>query len=440
MSFYGEEDIELFSVNYDFDANSTVNSEDLGGLINFRALAVEGPQLFVPWGLRENYDTFTTANVVDIHQSASGAEQLESSSRSFGFDEPPFGLPSASQFVVDGSKDIVGSVDEYLNHSAATSDFDFSFSNDIHTVSYFRIYSIYDPTSYDFYFIHHHEQWRGKCLLGASCLEVEVRIYFKQATKEFVVAVLKMRGSEPNSVSFMDFFFRLRENLTGERAAKRRKIDPSAFKYSSQSLPAPSNEEFLQGAAPMLKMASDECFDVRLEAAKMMCDISTKSTTYLELPEFRIMCLNILEQLIQDPFDDVRQHAVMALAAFAELVTYQDAILVTESMVLPVLFGTIDNVSDHATNSWRTVKVRRTAASIVLMLCIRNASAVSDQLQRVYGIDIMAWRSELVPALLDSKTKSFAEEISLFLQQQKSVGQHTTLCTEGYHNGVASVA
>lgn len=414
MSIYGEEDIELFSVNYDFDANSTANSEDLGSLISFRALAVEGPALFVPWGARENCDSFTTANAVDFNQSTSGAMPLESSSRSFGLDEPPFGLPSASQFAVAGSKDIIGSVDEYLNHSAETSDFDFSFSSDIHT-------------------------WKGKCLLGASCLEVEVRIYFKQSTRDFVVAVLKMRGSEPNSVSFMDFFYRLREHLTGERAAKRRKIDPSAFKYSTQSLPAPSNEEFLQGAAPMLKMASDECFDVRLEAAKMMCDISTKSATYLELPEFRTMCLNILEQLIQDPFDDVRQHAVMALAAFVELASYQDAILGTESMVLPVLFGTIDNVLNHATNSWRTVKVRRTAASVVLMLCSRNAAAVSDQLQRVYGIDIAAWRADLVPALLDSKTKSFAEDISLLLQQQ-SVGLHPTLNTKSYHTGVASVA
>lgn len=419
MSMYSEdEEVELFSVNYDFNANSTARSEDLSGLLNFRAVAVGRPDSFAEWGARSTADNVKIVGISEGKQPAPQILEVRSSSGAGsvnGFVEPPFGLPSASQFVVDGNSNVVQRVSDFLNNSSKTADFDFCFS----------------PTD---------NTWKGKCLIGASCLEVDVRVYFKQATNEFVVAALKMRGSEPRSVSFMDFFRGLREHVTGERASKRRKIDPSMFNFVNNVLPSPTVEEFLQGSAPVEKMAFDECLDVRLEAAKMMCDLSTKSATYLEIPQFRTMCLQILEALIQDSCEDVRQHAVMALSAMTDLVSYQDAILSTQSMFLPVLFGAIDNVVNHAEQSWQTVKMRRTSAAIVAVLCNRNAYLAFDQLQRVFEIDVVAWAAELVPTLLDSKTKIHAECIKSLFAQLNHHKQESTNSVERHHNIVVSMA
>lgn len=421
MSIYGEdEDIELFSVNYGFDADSCVNGEDLSGLLQFRALAaVERPITFAAWGTNGNsFDSFSTAGPAADDQVAVAAVaktevHVRSSSEratSGSFVEPPFGLPMASQFAVaeKSSGDLMQRIGEFLNHSPKTADFDFSFSRA-------------------------ENMWRGKCLIGATCLEVDVRVYYRHAAMEFVIAVLKMRGSEPQSVSFADFFLQLRQCITGEQFTKRRKIDPSAVIFAAQSLPAPTIEEFLEGAAPIQQMASDECFDVRLEAAKMMCDMASKSSEYLDVPEFRQICLSVLEVLVQDSFEDVRQHAVMAISAFAVLDSYRDAILSSESVLLPILFSAIENAPNYESQSWQTVKVRRTSASVVSGLCNRNAAVVFDQLQRLYDIDISTWAVELVPTLLDMKTKVHAEAIVVshkLLQAQRQSSSHST---EMYH-------
>ena len=74
-------------------------------------------------------------------------------------------------------------------------------------------------------------------------------------------------------------------------------------------------------------MADAPNIEARLESAKMLCDLFVQNKSQLQLEECKRCCVRSLESLITDPFDDVRQHAIMALANLADIPGYEVSLL-----------------------------------------------------------------------------------------------------------------
>lgn len=101
-----------------------------------------------------------------------------------------------------------------------------------------------------------------------------------------------------------------------------------------------SEEQFIKSILPIVHMISDHCFEPRLEAARMLCDLAimnkhsteemgsnssaiTEKQQYLTNTTCRTLVMKALKTLITDDFEDVKQFAVVAFEAFTYYEAYQ---------------------------------------------------------------------------------------------------------------------
>ena len=159
-------------------------------------------------------------------------------------------------------------------------------------------------------------------------------------------------------------------------------------------------------------MATVGDVESHVQCAKMLCDVAQKDARYLELPAFRVNCIELLEALVIDESEDVRQHAVMAIAAFAELASYKEAFL--HSCILPVLFGLVENCS-NIEKVYETAQVRRTAATVLALLSRTHPYSVRNELQQ-QQCDVAGWLQR-VTCLQDSRTREAALIVKTFLEE-----------------------
>jgi hypothetical protein len=249
-------------------------------------------------------------------------------------------------------------------------------------------------------------QWRGKYLCGASSIDLEVHLYSGGA-RSYTVAAQKVTCECSLNNVFNTFFNAMKSALcndpTNQRAAPARKL----FSIPTTSLVTVSDEDFLEGVNCVFKMC-DSSTEARVQGVKMLCDVSRKSAHFLELAAFRPKCVELLESLIQDEQDEVRQHAVMAVVAFAELDSYREAFLRSE--VLPALFLLVENCQ------YETAQMRRTAASILALLCRTHPYSVRSELeQRDHTVDLNGWMQRVV-CLRDARTREAALIVKGFLE------------------------
>lgn len=266
----------------------------------------------------------------------------------------------------------------------------------------------------DFTFIAEQHMWKGKYLQGACCFEMDVRAYQDRGSDEITFAVLKSK-SDARCGKFMTFYEGLKACVTGVPEAKKPRRG-----VMLRELPAdfavPTDDEFISGIEPVFKMAQEACMEPRLEAAKMLCDLSSKELHFLELDAFRSDCLVVLETLIQDNFHDVKQHTVMAISKFAKIDSYQEGII--SSKILPVLFALVDN-SPSTIPSFETAQIRRSAAATVALLCRKHAGAVRAQLTNMFPVD--SWAQRMVPAILDERTRLSALAAAELMQSEDAI-------------------
>lgn len=303
--------------------------------------------------------------------------------------EPPFGIP-ATNFKISGSdyETLQGKIDSYLKNAKS---FDFS----------------YIPSDY---------MWKGKLVQGACCIECDVRVFFDKNANEMTVAVLKSK-CDARCGAYGSFYDKFYEHVVGTPLNKKpRRV------INMRALPAnfgqPSDEEFLLGIEPVFKMAQEACMEPRLEAAKMLCDLSCKEAHFLELSGFRSDCLIVLESLMKDSFADVRQHTIMALGKFAEISSYQEGIIF--SRMLPVMFALVDNCPNYEL-SYETAQIRRTASAVIELLSRTHAATVRAQLINEHGCDVDGWANLTVPTLRDNCTREFAIAAAMQLQCEEAV-------------------
>jgi hypothetical protein len=167
-----------------------------------------------------------------------------------------------------------------------------------------------------------------------------------------------------------------------------------------------TDEEFLEGVQPIFKMAACS-IEARVQSVKMLCDVAQKDARYLELPAFRGPCLQLLESLVQDESDEVRQHAVMAVAALVELNSYREAFL--HSSMLVALFCLVENCQ------YETAQMRRTAARVLAVLCRTQPYSVRSELQQQCFFDLAGWLQR-ASCLQDARTREAALTVKAFLE------------------------
>lgn len=140
-------------------------------------------------------------------------------------------------------------------------------------------------------------------------------------------------------------------------------------------------KEFLESIEPIVKMAESPYYEVKLEAARILCDITSHDHLLLGESECVARICRTLELLIQyGGFKAVKEQAIITLARFVDISGY-DRYLV-HSDILPILFGFVSNPSDLDT-AFETAQLRRECARTVAILVTCDVQSVLRKLQSI---------------------------------------------------------
>lgn len=224
-------------------------------------------------------------------------------------------------------------------------------------------FSPFSPTDY---------MWQGKYIRGSSCCEIQVFIYQDRQTSRFIVETHRIKG---DSKPFLSFHRDFKSLVTSAKKDK----PLSQLQFTPLDPPSVSDELFLEGLRPIFVMADAPNIEARLESAKMLCDLFVLSKSQLQLEQCKRSCVSSLERLLQDPFDDVKQHAIMALANLADIPGYEIELIRSHS-ILSIVVGLIDeDDSVSQSNQFETIQMRRECARILSSLTRHFATAVSTK-------------------------------------------------------------
>jgi hypothetical protein len=181
---------------------------------------------------------------------------------------------------------------------------------------------------------------------------------------------------------------------------------------SSSSASSVTEEQFLKGIQPLLQMSKETFFETRLEASKMLCDLSTKERNFLELPTCINLCCSSLELLLKDEFEDVKQFAVLALTAFAEFSSFYRSHILSSfgKSSLQEIVSLIRNV-EVGSSTYATAQMRRKASYLLSLLIKEFPKQISEELKE-YGYDNKdSWLFH-VDSLTDHRMRNYGKEIA----------------------------
>mmetsp|Transcript_4438 Transcript_4438/g.4854 ORF Transcript_4438/g.4854 Transcript_4438/m.4854 type:complete len:425 (+) Transcript_4438:157-1431(+) len=296
---------------------------------------------------------------------------------------------------------------------------------------------------YDWSYFENECAWKCKYFQGSNLRELHVYCYWDSRNEDHILEVKRVRGDGINPASSVDFFSKLKSEVTNTQEdcshAKRGKLRgplplPMLGSTSStSSLPLPrlslsrsttssvfqtmqpvndpnsiSEEQFLSGLKPIQSMSSDQFYEPRLEASKMLCDLATKEKKFLELKECHELCLKSLDALLLDDFDDVKQFAVMAFASFAEFPLYQKSFL--ELRALESLVHLINNCPREIP-SYHSAQMRRKAAIGLSLLARAHPNEMREVLVDMGYETEQAWLDHC-GTILDKRTREAAMSMS----------------------------
>ena len=186
----------------------------------------------------------------------------------------------------------------------------------------------------------------------------------------------------------------------------------------------PSEKEFLDGIQPIFTMVdplSCSMLEARIQAAKMLCDVSQKDIKYLNISSFRMNCIQALKSLISDEDEEVRQYAVMAISTFSEIPSYMEAFV--HSNILISLFEIIDQYPSQE-EAYATAQIRRTAASTLALLTRTHPYSVYHELNNLQHCNINEWLQR-ISCIHDKRTRDNAMIIKQYINDV-SIGSSTS--------------
>jgi hypothetical protein len=251
-----------------------------------------------------------------------------------------------------------------------------------------------------------------------------------------------LTSPDSNSSSFdqEDYFFTssARLNLCSSNSALN---SPNPFQYNSSShnsrslgsstpLPSPSLKktssqtnincaalyDFHKSIEPILNMTKCIYYEVKLEAAKMLCDISLCEEFHSRADSKCIdNIFKAIESLIlhNDGFLTVKEQAIVAFASFVNETNYNKEILnrMSKSSILYILLQLVSNPSNE-TVSYETLQMRRESARILSILAAYDAKqlVVALEGQSVHSYALKKW-FDSIDYLKDQRMKIYAMKI-----------------------------
>lgn len=244
-------------------------------------------------------------------------------------------------------------------------------------------------TSYDFSFIvqDNYPMWKGKYIQGSSSCEIDLYVYSGDSSDDYIIEAIRIKGdAKPFHAFYKDF----KSQLTN-------KIDEPTKEMHLTLLPAPplTETQFLHAVAPFFAMSKCEFFETRLEAVKMLCDLLGRHSEHLNSPVFVQGCVQSLEALVIDDFEDVRQHAIIAFNLLVKSPYPSFRLALVRSTALPMLLSMVDRPPEPA---YETLQVRREAAHVLATLAKFDAAGVLATLQEGGGGGVLEW-AKRVPDL-----------------------------------------
>lgn len=250
--------------------------------------------------------------------------------------------------------------------------------------------------SYDFSYILDGTMpmWKGKYIQGSVSCEIDLNMYKGEVANSFIVEAIKVKGS---ARPFYDFYreFKALGTKSGESSAH------TLFMMTPLETPKMDKKEFFNSVEPIFRMASCEYCESRLEGSKVLCDIISAGHEHVCSTEFVQRCVAHLEILVQDDFDDVSQHAVIAFNMLANLpnLNLEMVSIMVNSKALPCIFDLIQRPEGHP---WDTIQVRREAAALLTKLAGHNidaSDAVKNNLCQGSGHVLSEWQKHKLPML-----------------------------------------
>lgn len=120
-------------------------------------------------------------------------------------------------------------------------------------------------------------------------------------------------------------------------------------------------EDFKSGAEYILDSCKDLYYESRYEATKMLYDLCTShSETMLTLEDFMSSVLQVIEGLVSDDFDEIREMLVFIVSKLVEMSQYSDAIAHNES-ILSFLLDYVRDVNPTE-EDYQTIHMRHQAS------------------------------------------------------------------------------
>jgi hypothetical protein len=300
---------------------------------------------------------------------------------------------------------------------------------------------------YDFSFIEKSTLWKGKYIRGSQCCVIYINLYCElEKSNSFIIEVVKVYG---DSKPFCEFFREFRALMTqyqptpvGEAGVLKPSATPNSG-YSPKAnvessnviqpqhsqpwgaespgfvspFPSPINgmakwktnmskEELLVKIEPICKLESSPYYEVKLEAAKMLADLSHLDPHTLTDEHSMREILRILENLIVcSGFAMVKEQAIIALASFVEIPGYASALL-QQSEVIPMLLSFVSNPCDMK-KAYETAQLRRECARILEQLVAYDAREFKRYLER-RNLSLQIWL-ERVDDIEDLRTRLSAK-------------------------------
>lgn len=136
-----------------------------------------------------------------------------------------------------------------------------------------------------------------------------------------------------------------------------------------------TQEDFKSGADYILDACKDLYYESRFEATKMLYDLCTTHTeTMLTLEDFMSSVLQVIEGLVADDFDEIREMLVFIISKLVDMSKYSDAIAQNES----ILNFLLDYVRDaHPTEEdYQTIHMRHQASVSFEKIFVASPSKV----------------------------------------------------------------
>ena len=252
--------------------------------------------------------------------------------------------------------------------------------------------AMFFEASYNFF--PDHCRWEIVTLSGSSRSKFEICI-FQEDLKSFLVEGNRLSGE---SAPFHNFYDKVKCSLTNSEPQQRARPIPLP---AAEQIPM---EEAVSAMKPILSMAISLHLDARVEAVKMICDLSVQMDLQSSL--CAAGAIEILMELITVDYGCCNQFAMCALANLSSSRSCQEILLKGGSQFLQVLFGMITDGPYH------TAEMRRECARTLANLCRNHSKKIISTV----GMDgVSSWISS-VDSLKDERLKLHARRAQMNME------------------------